>query len=352
MRDRWTARNTLEPGPAVSLNDNQLSVLKRLADLEHNLLAFDMGVWGPYGFRRERQQMLTIHHQNASGAWIAKEVSGAHCLDDWLEAWAFATTGFVMGNVVSVGVADAYRDNFKKLCSNYPRAWWICAQAEWEYRFEFAVEELRRQREFHAAAPNVSAFDPMMPWNSVLLSGTRGIESMSFWEDRLKEKARNWQASGQAHLDPSWARRQVDLFAVNNGGPRQAWCQNEPRPPQHPAANADGADHNKGRRGAKRVRKGMAKSSGFEKEEWMDSKTTDGRYRYSATGGDICFAWGREANGCVHGPCPNNRAHVCEWCREEHKSIACRVHPNWVPPKMNNKGEKGKGKGKGKAKKA
>ena len=349
MRDRWTLRNSLEPGTAVNPSDNQLSVLKRLADLDHNLLAFDMGVWGPYSTRRERQQMLTVHHQNAAGAWVAKEVPGAHCLDDWLEAWAFATTGFVMGEIVTVGVADAYRDNFKKLCDSYPTSWWICCQAEWEFRFEFAVDELRRQKDFHAAAPTVSAFDPAQPWNSVLLAGTRGIESMSFWEDRLKEKARNWVSSGRSQVDPSWIRRQSDMFLANGGGGRQVWLQGEPKPQPNAAANPNGSGKGAGRRGAKRLRNEAAPTKG---EEWKDAKGADGRYRYAKNGADFCYSWGRNANGCGPDgtPCPDGRAHSCEWCRDGHKSIACPVHPHWVPPR--GKGEKGKGKGKGKGKKA
>ena len=35
----------LQPSKAVNPSDNQLSVLKRLSDLQHNTLAFDMNIW-------------------------------------------------------------------------------------------------------------------------------------------------------------------------------------------------------------------------------------------------------------------------------------------------------------------
>ena len=106
MRKRWKDKMWLDPQPHVDISDNQLSVLARLQDLNHNLLAFDMGVWGPYGTRRERQYMLTAYHQNATGEWIAREVPGAQTVDEWCDGWNFATTGFVMGNIVEKGLAE------------------------------------------------------------------------------------------------------------------------------------------------------------------------------------------------------------------------------------------------------
>eukprot|EP00972_Heterocapsa_arctica_P083984 12371884-Heterocapsa_arctica.AAC.1 len=67
------------------------------------MLAFDMGVWGPYGTRRKLHFMLTAHHMNASDVFQAKEVPGAQSMDDWLEGWAFATAAFVMGGIIERG---------------------------------------------------------------------------------------------------------------------------------------------------------------------------------------------------------------------------------------------------------
>ena len=115
MRARWQSQMWLPPQKHLNPMDNQLRVLKRLNDLGHNMLAFDMGVWGPYGSRRERHFLLTAHHLNVSGDYQAKEVPGAQSLEDWLEGWAFATTTFVMGGIVERGVADAYAAHFKEM---------------------------------------------------------------------------------------------------------------------------------------------------------------------------------------------------------------------------------------------
>ena len=180
MRARWQSQMWLPPQKHLNPMDNQLRVLKRLNDLGHNMLAFDMGVWGPYGSRRERHFLLTAHHLNVSGDYQAKEVPGAQSLEDWLEGWAFATTTFVMGGIVERGVADAYAAHFKEMAENYPAAWWICCLAELEFRFEFATEELARLKEFHTLDPGLSRFDPSKPWDTVLMAGIKGIEAMQY----------------------------------------------------------------------------------------------------------------------------------------------------------------------------
>ena len=46
MRARWEQANGSEPVAELQFTDNQLSVLYRLNHAGHNMLAFDMGVWG------------------------------------------------------------------------------------------------------------------------------------------------------------------------------------------------------------------------------------------------------------------------------------------------------------------
>ena len=76
---------------------------------------------------------------------------------------------------------------------NFSDCWWICAQAELHFRSEWVNEEWRRQRIFHAQRPEISNFDPMKPYNSILLSGMKSSEGLQFWENNLKEVARNWR---------------------------------------------------------------------------------------------------------------------------------------------------------------
>ena len=345
MRTRWQSQMWLHPQKHLNPTDNQLSVLKRLNDLGHNMLAFDMGVWGPYGSRRERHFLLTAHHVNVTGEYQAKEVPGAQSLEDWLEGWAFATTTFVMGGIVERGVADAYAVHFKEMAENYPAAWWICCLAEWEFRFEFATEELARQKEFHTMNPGWSRFDPSKPWNTVLMAGIKGIEAMQYWEASLKEKARRWAASARSLSHPSWVHRQAELY-----NPSRAAGQRAPAPRQEEnemrwSQPGEGKKARKRKAAAERAANEGGRPPFPPKPPRLDTsadRRPDGRYIKAENKVEICYRWNRAADGCsTECSAQPPRMHVCEWCRGSHRAVSCPSHPNWSPPN-------GKGDGKGK----
>ena len=83
--------------------------------------------------------------------------------------------------------------------------------------------------------------------------------------------------------------------------------------------------------------------------QWWNKQREDGRYMYNEARVELCYKFGREVNGCVSDPtapcvCEPKRAHQCEWCRQNHRTINCPAHPGWTPPPP-----KGKGKGGGRA---
>ena len=75
----------------------------------------------------------------------------------------------------------------------------------------------------------------------------------------------------------------------------------------------------------------------------VNEQKADGRFMFALTGEEICFAWGRSVDGCGE-ECQQQvkRAHVCEWCREPHRTINCPVHKNWKPPPPKGKWKGGK----------
>ena len=192
LRAEWTSKMWLAPTADLDLTNNQLSVLKRLKEAGHNMLAFDMGVWAPWGGRRERRFMLMAHVRNTEGEWVAKEEPGAQNIEDWTTGWEFASVGFVMARIIEKGVADAYKAHFTRLANLYPQAWWIAYRAEWQLRHEWAVAEHHRQKAFYHEQPELSKYYPDMPWNTVLLAAIRGVESMQYWETEYKDQARMW----------------------------------------------------------------------------------------------------------------------------------------------------------------
>ncbi|CAK0813100.1 unnamed protein product, partial [Prorocentrum cordatum] len=267
MRARWQTSMWVALGKHVNPSDAQLSVLKRLQDLDRNMFAFDMGVWGPFGARRERHFMLTMHRLSAAGTYQAKER----------------------------GVADAYACNSKVMAKNYPNAWWICCMAEWELWCEFAVEEIARQRHFYEQNPTLSMHDPRMPWTSVPLAGIKGVDAMQFWESSLKEKARNWMTTQRASTHPSWCDRQANLYSP----PRMAAATAAAPPPQRQQQPANVTRRARKRRAAEaRVASGSqsgelgARSSGAQTVDY-DARRADGQYYFSKNGVALCYHWGR-----------------------------------------------------------
>ena len=67
----------------------------------------------------------------------------------------------------------------------------------------------------------------------------------------------------------------------------------------------------------------------------------------------VCHKWTRAADGCTR-TCESKRAHVCEWCRQPHRTVSCptlgQVAGSGTSGGKGNhrKGDKGgKGRGKG-----
>ena len=304
---------SLPPAPHQDLSDNQLSVLSRLGGLNHNLLAFDMGVWGPYGTRRERHFVMTAYHQNANGEWVAREMPGAQTLDEWIEGWEFASVGFVMAHGVEKGVADAYRDHFKHLAVQYPRAWWISCMAEWELRHEWSLQELRRQRAFHAEYPQLSKYNPDKPWNSVLLAAVQGVEAMQYWKRALEDKARRWMDSDKSQESPSWVTRQEEYYHPALGtGSGQKGASAFPQNTQNPPGSGKRAEKRKasemarqtkeaGRQQSATAPSGSVSRPAFREESalsWVDRRRSDGRWMYAKNEQELCYKHNREDDGC------------------------------------------------------
>ena len=62
MRSRWTKLMWTVPSRVQTMSDNQLSVLRRLLDRGHSMLAFDVSNWGPFSELRDRAFAMMAHH--------------------------------------------------------------------------------------------------------------------------------------------------------------------------------------------------------------------------------------------------------------------------------------------------
>eukprot|EP00439_Symbiodinium_sp_Y106_P086036 s100_g30.t3 len=287
------------PREREEVTDAQLSCLKAKVSCEAAPFV-DMGVWGPYGERIARQMKFTSQVLK-DGQWKSVEIPGACNIEKWEESWRMFRTACIMLNIAAAAVLDRYASEFKQRVAEYPEAWHLAAQADMRCRTEFWPQERRRQESFFKTHPELSSFNPRQPWNSVIKASACNSE---FWAREFEKPALRFQVMGPKD-------KQSKMPAV-----------------PHLTEVA---------------------------EDWkpkFDPQRKDGRYLRSRSGINICYDWSRHEDGCNNDKCPQQFAHVCEWCRQPHRSINCPQRPGWTPPppttKGGGKGAKGTPKGGGK----
>ena len=177
---------------------------------------------------------------------------------------------------------------------------------------------------------------------------------MQYWKRAFEDKVRIWEQKGNHQRHPSWVNRQESLgiFQGGGGGADGGGGGGKKRPAQ--IQNAPGTGKKSQKRAAAAARNAVqpppqpyAIQNGTASGVDINARRADGRYYYHTDGKQICFKFSRFRDGCSKDcTAVPSRAHVCEFCRQPHRTIDCRVVVNWTPPPE----EKGKGKGKGKEK--
>ena len=303
LRSKFKAAEGGDPMVSEEITDVQLSALA--AVLEMGLPPFvDMGVWGPFGERIQRN-LHFIAEVIKDGRSQKIELPGADCITSWENAWRVFRTGGIMLSIGVPSVFDAYHKEFKNRTEEYPYAWHIAARADIRCRSEFWPQEYRRLLRAHASGQAPAEFDPAMPWNTVIRNSAACAE---FWRKEFEHPAMKHLIVGH-----------------------RAYAS-QPPPCLGPGIDSAGAASS----GAGHTDKGKLK------------KRPDGRYLESPNHTELCYTWGRNADGC-QSVCPAGRAHVCEWCLGAHRTINCPVVPDWQPPPLagnrgSGNGDKGKGK--------
>jgi hypothetical protein len=300
-RQQYVLQQGDAPVERDEVTDQQLSCL--YGKIQLRLAPFvDMGVWGPYGDRLARA-MKFMSQEFRDGKWSNVELQGASHMHAWDESWRIFRTAAIMLGLATPSTLDRYSLEFRERVREHPNCWHIAAQADIRCRSEFWTLELRKQEAFHAAQPQLSAFNAAQPWNSVIKASAVNTE---FWHKEFDKLALNYKLSGGRAL-PAVPLLPEQVAAV----------EDKKQPKRKPTVD-------------------------------VSAQRKDGRFFRSINGSEICFDWSRTENGCST-TCPHHRAHVCEWCRQPHRTIACPVHPGWKPTELT--AQKGKGKGKGRGKK-
>ena len=120
-------------------------------------------------------------------------------------------------------------------------AWHLCVLADTRCRSELWESEFRRQSQFRGTNPELSAFVPSRPWNSVIRATSTDLD---FWKEELEDKIVDFR-------NVSWCIDRITRAKERGreGGAHPVWGQ-------------------------------------------------DGRYRTTSTGTQVCFAFNRATNGC------------------------------------------------------
>lgn len=251
----------------------------------------DFAVWGPYGSRIEKKMKFRTSFLDTGGHWRTLEVPGPASFEVWEECWEVFKAAAIADNIAAPATLDIYASEFKERCRVYgAKVWHLCVEADVIARSEELVAEMRRQRATHAQSANHD-FDEKRPWESVF----RAVAlNRSFWDRVLEKPALRGELSGQK--------------------PTPAFSGDHPAPTnKRPGGGGNGPTPKK---------RGKATPA--------EQRRPDGRYYRGRNGTEICFAWGRGADTCSE-PCPHKRMHICEWCRNTHRSINCPSHPGWKP---------------------
>ena len=92
-----------------------------------------------------------------------------------------------MCDIAAPAVLDRYASRFKERVDRFSDAWHLCVLADTRCRSELWESECRRQSQFDESNPEISAFVPSRPWNSVVRATSNDRD---FWKEELEDLSR------------------------------------------------------------------------------------------------------------------------------------------------------------------
>jgi hypothetical protein len=322
----------------------------------------DFAVWRPYGARMGRLLKFQAFFQTSNGTFQTKELNGPSSLEEWRKSWRVFVFAMVVLKAARKSRLDRYEMRITKMAETYPNMWWVVGTADIRCRSEH-LERVRRSEarahEAKIAAGLPSEFDPAMPWDFVFVQAARDD---AFWAEHVERKAVLFASrirTPQQLIDEGFGQvKEVagqDLTAkaasaagVPDGGSGRGGGDRKRRGSRRSVSGSSERQNKKkkrkgrGARGDARPVSPPAKSaaSGLtaknaarppQRGSAGASKRPDGRFYRNEQGKQLCWTWNHDAAGCDE-PCRSNRAHSCEWCRQNHRSVNCPQAPaGWKP---------------------
>ena len=307
----------------------------------------DFGVWRPFGNRLGRALRFVVHHPRADGSYQAKEINGPSSFAAWLKCWrvfAFAMSALKQACRTRL---QRYADRIAKLSEEFPNHWWIIGMADIHMRSEH-IERVRRECVRKHQKGELTDFDAARPWD---VAFREAAADEGYWQREVDKKVLLYTSaitSASRLTDPGYGpieELSASLRSSASGGGPSGRVSKRKRGAQSGSDSEDSAAEPGRKKSGKKQKAKQRKPSApaatrpspageFGRgAKRADYQRPDGRYVRAPDGTEICYAYAHRAEGCKD-RCPQRRAHICEWCRGDHRSTdeRCTKKPSgWTP---------------------
>ena len=346
--DEWiaTANEGEEPLEEEEATSDQLTALQSRCKTGAAPYV-DFGVWRPFEKRLGRALRFVIHLPKPDGTLQAREINGPDSYELWLKCWRVFVFAMSVLKLATASRLSRYSERIRALAEDYPRHWWVIGLADIRMRSE-GLEKVRRQCVRRKAAGDLTDFDDANPWGVVFREAAADETYWSREVDRKITQIGIGLASASSLADAGFGPLVERAAPVGPGGAGGVAGRGLKRPARvsdsEETMDASKKTPKAKKRAAKRTRQREERQTlshqppGGRAPERQgradpDRKRPDGRFVLAADGRQICFSYAHNLGGGCATDCPNHRAHVCEFCREAHRSIDCRNKPQgWTPP--------------------
>ena len=313
-------------------SEEEEATSEQLAALNAKILAgetpyVDFGIWRPYGARLGRAMKFVAHIQQADGTTLPKEISGPSDIMWWKRCWkAYAYAMTVLKYATSTRL-QRYAEKVIGLAEEYPAYWWIIAMADIKMRSE-GLERIRRDCVRRTAAMTLTDYDPLRPWDVVF----REAALSDFWGKEVDKPINhicNGLKSAASVKDAGFGpiiEVSADGQAKGSRTPARDTQEGQEKPSKRPRAArkqlppAKGKGGGQEQKGSPSLPKPPGPILNLVNIDMAERKTPDGKHLRDKTGRQLCWDYNRKT---CNTPCKMERAHCCEWCREEHPSHKC-----------------------------
>ena len=282
---------------------------------------------------------LTIHTKNQKGDWIPQEIAGPTNFLEWQKGWRVFCVAMRGMDECDQARIDLYEMLVEELVQEFgDLCWWIIAQGEGRMRSErmprLMNQELAAQ-EKAAKKGEVHELEVKRPWNWIFKVAANDDK---FWQREVRDKCFRWitkTTSAEKIKDEGFGpvRPANSGFDLGGGGGGGGGGIKRKAPPQHDDSSSEGPAK------VRKVMKAMKKKRGAKNAKAMPANAKadaakagraaakgggtgkGGKHAVTAAGRQICFKYSRD-NACA-AVCPQNRAHVCEYCLQQHVNADC-----------------------------